>query len=143
MSVNDQAHDISFEPVPGGFSLIVDGASYVVMGEAGLQDMLCVSVNGVRKNVTVQDERTVALEKHSRSSGDRLPGMEIRAPMPGLVVKVLAEPGMKVERGEGLIILEAMKMENELRTAENAKVNVVLVKEGDTVAKNQLLIELS
>ncbi len=67
---------------------------------------------------------------------------EIKAPMPGLVVKTLVNKGDRLKRGAKLVILEAMKMENELRTPVEAEVEEVLVKEGDVVEKDQVIVRL-
>ena len=69
-------------------------------------------------------------------------GAGIRAPMPGKVVEVFVEPGEEVEVGDVVLILEAMKMENELRSPMKATVKAVNVKPGDSVAGNQLLVAL-
>jgi biotin carboxyl carrier protein len=61
--------------------------------------------------------------------------------MPGLVVKVLAEPGQAVAAGAGLVVLEAMKMENELKAPASGVVGAVLARAGEAVEKGQALIE--
>ena len=66
---------------------------------------------------------------------------DLRAPMPGLVVKVLVEDGQEVQAGDGLVIVEAMKMENELRAEGDGVVASVRVQPGDTVDRDELLIE--
>ncbi len=65
----------------------------------------------------------------------------LKAPMPGLVVKVEVEPGQHVKKGDGLVIIEAMKMENELKAAHPATIKEIKIKAGQTVEKNQALIE--
>lgn len=65
----------------------------------------------------------------------------LRAPMPGLVIRVETEPGAPVETGDGLLIVEAMKMENELKAVGPGRVRSVLVCDGDTVEKGQVLVE--
>jgi pyruvate carboxylase subunit B len=62
--------------------------------------------------------------------------------MPGLVVRVLVEGGQRVEKGDGLVVLESMKMENELRAAAPGLVKLVHARPGDTVEKGQSLVEL-
>ena len=62
--------------------------------------------------------------------------------MPGLVLRVLVEPGDEVEQGQGVAVLEAMKMENELTAPAAGTVAAVHVAAGDAVAKNELLIEV-
>ncbi len=63
--------------------------------------------------------------------------------MPGLVVRVLVEPGARVAAGEGLVVLEAMKMENELRAAGPGVVRAVHAAPGEAVDKGQVLVELA
>jgi biotin carboxyl carrier protein len=67
---------------------------------------------------------------------------DVRAPMPGLVLEVSVEVGQKVSEGDRLLILEAMKMENSISIQTEAVIKKVLVKKGQPVEKNQVLIEL-
>jgi biotin carboxyl carrier protein len=90
----------------------------------------------------VVDERT----RHIRSltggaDRQRRPGA-LRAPMPGLVVRVLVEPGQAVSGGGGVVVLEAMKMENELKATADGTVKAVRVRPGEPVEKGQVLVEL-
>ena len=73
-------------------------------------------------------------------AGGALGPRELRAPMPGLVVRVLVEPGQRVSPGDGLIVVEAMKMENELRADAAATVETVSAQSGDAVDRDDLLI---
>lgn len=66
----------------------------------------------------------------------------IKAPMPGLVIKLKKNPGEEVEQGESIIILEAMKMENDLRAPSSGKVLEVFVKEGNSVEKDFVLLTI-
>jgi len=66
----------------------------------------------------------------------------LKAPMPGLVVRIQVEPGQTVAPGGALLVLEAMKMENELRAAAGGLVRAVLVGPGQAVEKGQALVEL-
>jgi acetyl/propionyl-CoA carboxylase alpha subunit len=68
--------------------------------------------------------------------------VDVRAPMPGLVLKVLVEPGSEVSEGDPLIILEAMKMENVIKATGDGQVASILVRNQDAVEKNQVLIEM-
>ena len=67
----------------------------------------------------------------------------LKAPMPGLVVKVEVEPGQQVKKGDGLVIVEAMKMENELKASYSGIIKEIKVEAGQTVEKNQALIEFA
>lgn len=68
---------------------------------------------------------------------------DLRSPMPGMVLQVMAEPGMEVRKGDPLLILEAMKMENILRAPADVKISALLVKQGQAVEKNQILIQFA
>jgi pyruvate carboxylase subunit B len=99
------------------------------------------AVQGEQVELEVVDERT----RHLRSLTARarpVTGGTIRAPMPGLVTRVLVEPGAPVAAGSGVLVLEAMKMENELRANVGGVVAAVRVSAGQTVEKGQLLMEL-
>jgi len=67
----------------------------------------------------------------------------LRAPMPGLIVRVEVEPGDAVKAGQGVVIMEAMKMENELHSERDGVVARVLVAAGEPVEKGAVLIEFS
>lgn len=91
----------------------------------------------------VRAKRTKAAKKDKASTGDgEIAGEGIRAPMPGRIVEVFVEAGDEVEKGDVVLILEAMKMENELRSPGKAIVRSINVKPGDSVAGNQLLVAL-
>ncbi len=140
--VGDAAHTISFEELPGGYSLIVDGRSYLVQGEANAHGEVEVTVDGVTRAATAKNERARLLEQYGGGDTAKAGEREVRAPMPGLVVKILVEAGVSVQRGQGLVILEAMKMENELRAPQDGSIHRIHVAGGEAVQKNQLLIEL-
>jgi len=86
------------------------------------------------------DEKTERLRKLMGSSGGGAKASSLRAPMPGLVVKVEVEVGQHVKKGDGLVIVEAMKMENELRAHAPATIKEIKIKPGQPVEKNQELI---
>ncbi|WP_394906426.1 acetyl-CoA carboxylase biotin carboxyl carrier protein subunit [uncultured Mesonia sp.] len=67
---------------------------------------------------------------------------EIKAPMPGLIIEVNVKPGDEVKEGDYLMVLEAMKMENALTAPRDAKIKHIAINKGETVEKNQLLIEM-
>jgi pyruvate carboxylase subunit B len=88
------------------------------------------------------DERTQLIRKMSGASADRSGPKPIRAPMPGLIVSVEVGVGDRVGTGQGVVVMEAMKMENELRAEAAGTVAQVLVAAGETVEKGQILIAL-
>jgi biotin carboxyl carrier protein len=101
-----------------------------------------LQLDGRSRDVEVIDERTRVIREMSnvQTAGARV--RSLRAPMPGLVVKVEVEEGQDVIGGQGVVIVEAMKMENELSADTAARVTRVLVAAGDTVEKGQVLVEL-
>jgi biotin carboxyl carrier protein len=101
-----------------------------------------LGVNGERREVEVVDERARHIRSLTSAQGRAQRSGTFKAPMPGLVVRVQVEPGQTVGPGGGLLVLEAMKMENELRTPSGGRVRAVLVAPGQAVEKGQALVEL-
>ena len=101
-----------------------------------------VELEGRGFEVRVEDERARHIRDLASAAAPLETHREVRAPMPGLIVKVEVEVGQEVEQGDGLIVMEAMKMENELRADADAKVREVLVEPGQTVNRDDLLVVL-
>jgi biotin carboxyl carrier protein len=125
-------------------SLLLDNASHEILVEDTDErgDHYSIIVAGRRYLVRVQDERSRRLSQADRSV--RVPDGElsIKAPIPGLVVRVLVEPGRPVVEGETLLILEAMKMENEIRAPRAGVIHEVRSEPGAQVASGQILLTL-
>jgi len=124
------------------YSLIVNNESfegYVYPDEAGWQVLL----QGQSYHVQVEDER----ENRLRTVGGAMerPGAEfvLKAPMPGLVIDVLVTEGQSVEKGQILLILESMKMQNELRASHTGVVARLRVKAGESVQQKQILLNIT
>jgi biotin carboxyl carrier protein len=98
---------------------------------------------GERWEVEVQDDRSKQIEALTGQGRKPPAGGVVKAPMPGLVVRVEVSEGKVVEAGEGLVVVEAMKMENELRASHRGVVEQVHVKAGDRVEKGAPLLTLS
>jgi biotin carboxyl carrier protein len=92
--------------------------------------------------ITLETPLSRVLHQVVRSHVKKVSEFDIKAPMPGLIRDVLVSPGDHVEPGTPLIVLEAMKMENEIRSSVQGVVKVVLVKKQDAVEKNQMMIEI-
>lgn len=120
--------------------LVLDHATSVLPMESAGGPVWEVSEGGERFTVEVLDERTA----HIRSlvgEGSRVHAPAIlKAPMPGLVVKVHVQPGQEVAAGASLVALEAMKMENELKSPRAGRVLEVAVREGQAVEAGALLV---
>jgi len=88
----------------------------------------------------VQDERSYRLAQARGTLVEEAGELIIRSPMPGVILEVLVEPGQHVAKGDKVVILESMKMENELRSSRDGIVRRVQVAKGDSVEKNQILV---
>lgn len=120
--------------------LLLDQGSRLLPMESKGRGAWLIQDSAELQEVEVLDERTA----HTRSlvgTGAAAVGPPVlKSPMPGLVVRVLVEPGQAVSAGEGIVVLEAMKMENELKAAAGGVVDQVLVAPGQAVEKGAVLI---
>jgi pyruvate carboxylase subunit B len=121
--------------------LMLDGRPVVLSVESLGRGRWALTRAGDRQEVEVLDERT----HHIRSltgAGDHKKSVDVlKAPMPGLVVRVPVKAGDAVSAGTGLVVLEAMKMENELKAPSSTVIKTVRVAPGEAVEKGQVLLE--
>jgi biotin carboxyl carrier protein len=121
-------------PEPGVYSVLLDGRSYQAYVEPGV-----VSVNGIRYEIEVYDPRRWS--RRSRAGG-HAHAQDIKAPMPGKVVRVLVAAGDAVEAGQGIVVVEAMKMQNELKAPRPGKIVSIAAKVGATAAAGEVLASI-
>jgi len=121
--------------------LLMDGHPTAVSMRSDGRGQWVLQVRGDRWEAEVLDERTRHIRSLTAGAERHRGPVTLRAPMPGLVVKVLAEPGQAVAVGAGLVVLEAMKMENELKAPAAGVVGVVLARAGQAVERGQALVE--
>ena len=100
-------------------------------------------VDGYRFEVEALDERTRAIRDLSAANAAPTGPAPIIAPMPGLIVRVNVSVGDRVEAGQGIVVMEAMKMENELRATAPGTVQTIEVAAGTAVEKGTLLVSLT
>ncbi len=133
------------EITPGVYSLLLNGRSYEAyvskrQGDApGLAGPYVVVVGLRRYVVELRDPRRW---RRTGSSIEVEGPQEIMAPMPGKIVKVLAAEGQEVERDQGLVVIEAMKMQNELRSPRAGRVDRIYMAEGQGVETGARLLRL-
>lgn len=101
-----------------------------------------IKINGSTYSVRISDHYERLVQQLGLNIGSNQKVNVLKAPMPGLVLNILATPGQEVQKGEPLIILEAMKMENVIKAAGEGRVKALHVKHGDAVEKGQLLVEM-
>jgi biotin carboxyl carrier protein len=121
---------------PGVLSLVIEGRAYRVVLEDD-PDEPAIHLAGRRHAYRIDDPRSLkARRAHAQGHDGPRP---IKASMPGRVVRILAQPGDTVEVNQGVVVIEAMKMQNELKSPKAGKVAVLRVSPGDTVAAGEIL----
>ncbi len=141
--VNGVRYHIDFELVSEQpvYSLLLDGKSfesYVYEGEDGLQVLL----RGAHYQASVEDEREKRLRRTSRGGVAEHAEFHLKAPMPGLVVAIPVSEGQTVSKGDVLLVLELMKMQNELKAPRPGTIARMRVKVGDSVELKQTLLSV-
>lgn len=128
-------------PVLGGdfYSLLIDNRSYEVHIEQNPEGY-SLTLDGSVYQVQVQTERAHRFAALTPHANNQTGEMVVKAPMPGLVSVVAVEVGQAVEQGQRLLILEAMKMENEIRAPRAGVVKTISIQSGQTVEQNRPLV---
>jgi biotin carboxyl carrier protein len=127
----------------GYFHILINHKSYraeVVRADPATKSF-AMKINGKVYSVTLNDKFDLLLEKMGMNNGSSGKANHIKAPMPGLIIDLRVKEGDIVMPGDALLILEAMKMENMIKASAQSVVKSVNVKKGDSVEKNQVLIE--
>jgi len=143
VSVDGKVYEIDFESVAGQpvYSLIVDGRShesYIYQGDDNWQ----VLMRGRLYPATVEDEREKRLRAAAGGGIVETGEFHLRAPMPGLVVAIPITEGQAVKRGQVILILESMKMQNELKSPRDGTIGRIRVRPGETVEQRQTLLSV-
>ncbi len=143
ITINGQRQEVDFKSVAeqSVYSLILDGNSYegyVYPSDADIE----VLMRGMLYHVSVEDERQMRLRQTTRGSAADTGEFFLKAPMPGLVIAVPVQEEQDVAAGDNLVILESMKMQNELKAPRDGKITRVRVTAGDNVDQNQVLLIL-
>jgi len=101
-----------------------------------------LKVNGNQYTVTIKDSYDQLVQKMGLSTVSTQKLKNIKAPMPGLIIDILVKPGQAIEKGDQILILEAMKMENVLKAEGEGIVKSILMTKGQAVDKGQVIIEM-
>ena len=136
------AHLSDLPGTPMALLTIGERIRSVVVTRSGSRGRYTLSLDGRRYDVEALDERSRAIRQLSAATAAPSGPAPLIAPMPGLIVRVNVEPGMEVQPGQGLVVMEAMKMENELRATSAGVVRAVRVTPGTAVERGATLVEL-
>lgn len=157
--MDGQTREITLETVDGGYEAKIGDQVRSVQVVASARGLLVLRIEGktveiahgerdgvsyvatVGRSFRLQDEAAAAGTADGAAGGGRFDG-KVETPMPGKVVKVLVKEGEKVEAGQTLLIVEAMKMENRIDSQAAGTVRSVHVREGDNVSFGQVLVEI-
>jgi biotin carboxyl carrier protein len=117
-------------PEPNVLSIVIGGKSYEVRRDVAPTGDF-IEVNGIRQSFELRDPRSL---RSRRGKGDLASGpAKITAPMPGKIVRIVASEGTEVEAGQGVVVIEAMKMQNELKAPKKGVVKKISAAEGAAV----------
>ena len=144
IEIDGAVHQVDARRFGGGnWSLIIDGQSYdvelEVAGENESEGAYNSLVRGRVVRLRMRDERHVRMAMTTKKFAVEGP-QTLTSPMPGKVVKILAQVGQDVQEAQPLVIVEAMKMENELRSPKSGRVSAIMVKEGQGVEAGTKLL---
>ncbi|MCU0355390.1 MAG: biotin/lipoyl-binding protein [Cytophagales bacterium] len=127
---------------PGAFHVLRDGVSYnaeVVKSDAA-EKTFSVKINGRLYEVKAQDRFDLLLHQLGMSNANSQRLKDLKAPMPGLILDIKVTDGQTVQKGDPLLILEAMKMENVIKAPADGTVKTVKVRKGESVEKGHVLL---
>lgn len=141
VSIDGRERAVDVRDIGGLLSLLVGDRSYEVSVGPAADGLQTVHVDGVPVEVSIVQSRPAWRGGGGAHTGAAGP-QQVTAPMPGKIVKVLVKPGDRVEPRQGLVVVEAMKMENELRARGEGTVTEIRVAEGASVEAGAILVIL-
>jgi biotin carboxyl carrier protein len=141
---SDIQWDIQILP-NGSFSIIANNKSFVAFLESvdRAKKTMALRIENNIYNIKIQEPIDLLLSKMGLDISKTQKVDPIKAPMPGLVLKIMVAEGQTIKKGEPVLILEAMKMENVFKAAADATVKAVKINAGQAVEKGEVLIELA
>ena len=129
----------SSSDLPTSASLIIDNKSYELVANRSEGNTWDILIEGENHEALVQDELAYRVAKAEQTAMGSS-GATVRSPMPGVILQIPVEVGSKVRKGDTVIILESMKMENELKAPCDGVIQTIYITVGASVEKNQNLV---
>ena len=146
INVGGQDLQWDIQPLPNkSFSIIANNKSYVAFLERvdRVRKTMDLRIENSIYSIKIQEPIDLLLEKMGLDISKTQKVEPVKAPMPGLVLKVMVTEGQSIKKGDPVLILEAMKMENVFKAASDATVKAIKIAEGQAVEKGEILIELA
>ena len=139
------ALDLVALPINETFHLLREHKTYTieVLEKNLLEKNMTLRINGRTYLAQAEDELDILLKQLGMGAGTSAKVNNIKAPMPGLILQLLVTEGQTIQKGDSLLILEAMKMENVIKSPGEGVVKAIKVQQGSPVDKNQIMIELA
>lgn len=142
-TVNGHSYEITWTVQENGRRLLRIGNRLFKIDNVEMDGRQVIfTLNGSRQQVEIKNEQDLLLEKLGFRTNEISSAGKVSAPMPGKIVEILIAENEEIEQGQPVIILEAMKMENELKSPSAGRVSVIHTQTGDSVEKNQPLLEI-
>lgn len=142
--INNEALNISFQNQLHG-NFIIHNNNEAIKAEVLEVDhakkKFTIKIEDGIYNIDLKDQTDALLEKLGMTDLQNIVIKDIKAPMPGLILDIMVEVGQEVKKGDGLMILEAMKMENVLKSTGDGTISAIEVTKGQSVEKNNVLIK--
>ena len=146
VSLNGQPLNWDITALGGGrYHILLEGHSYnaeVVSADFATKNIV-LKINGQRVELSAKDRFDLLLERLGMSNASAAKVNELKAPMPGLIVDIRVQPGQAVQKGDPLLVLEAMKIENILKAPADGTVGGIKVNLRDNVQKGQVLVQFA
>jgi len=142
ISIGGQMRQVQILQLDDHEFLVCDGSIQHRMAVVRQGSGFLVVTEGLTLEATVESPRDRLIREHARERGLEHTRAEIHAPMPAMVVRIEVSEGESVSAGQGLVVLEAMKMENELRAPRDGVVKAIRARPGSAVEKGALLMLL-
>ncbi len=152
VNITDSADGLLFNDTPFDWDMVEvsERSFHVIFGNKSYEmevvkadyesKSFTIKINGKLAEVNAKDRFDLLLEEMGMSDLAAQKVNDLKAPMPGLILDILVQPGDEISKGDKLLILEAMKMENILKAPADAVVKEVKIEKGQNVEKNQLLL---
>lgn len=122
------------------YQLLTNNKSYEIKILSVEKQSVWMLIDDHEVRVETKNELDLMMSKLGITGGSADLNQEVLAPMPGTILDIMVSPGEQIKKGEALLVLNAMKMENVIKATRNAEINEIKISTGENVIKNQILI---